>query len=38
MDMFYDRIIELGGSTDHKRKWREIIHAEGLRSGLLEYY
>jgi uncharacterized protein len=38
MDMFYDKIMELGGSNDRKRKWQKIIHAEGLRSGLLEYY
>jgi len=38
MDAVYEQAMALHGSGDHQEKWQKIIHAEGTRPGLLEYY
>ncbi|MEN6446707.1 MAG: radical SAM protein [Syntrophaceae bacterium] len=38
MDAVYEQAMALHGTADHQEKWQKIIHAEGTRSGLLEYY
>jgi pyruvate formate-lyase activating enzyme-like uncharacterized protein len=38
MDAIYCRAMALDGSEAHRQTWHNIIHAEGIRAGLLEYY